>query len=77
MNALEPEIFQKFQQLDTDSKLRMLARLVGELEDAFDAEEWFQQVQLFHQELRNKYGEDYTVGVQSLLDEPRNDNLSK
>jgi len=76
MTTLHQEIVEKIGKLDTEHQRRVLTYV----EDLLAAEEakpkvvvsdWLKRVEAFQAELRVKYGEDFVVDSQSLLDELR------
>lgn len=69
MHILETEILNRVQQLDEIQQQQVLEFLDTLTPKAFDAETWFKRVEQFQSQLHSKYGADFTVGAQSLLDE--------
>jgi hypothetical protein len=68
--AIEQEILEQISTLNESQKQLVLA-LVKELNRAQPENDWFDRVHAFHDELRAKYGDQYQVGVQDMLDELR------
>lgn len=71
MSALEQSIWDMFQQLDEDSKLRLLKRMEETTEPDFDFDAWMAKAEALHQQLREKYGTTHFFDVQGVLDELR------
>jgi hypothetical protein len=71
MTTLEKTIFDKVRQLDPDQQQRVLEFLESLQSETFDFAGWWEQVKALQTELRQQYGDQYTVGVQGLLDELR------
>lgn len=71
MRVLEREILDRVQKLDELQQQQVLKFLDAFIPKTFDAETWFKNVEQFQAELHTKYGTDYTVDTQSLLDELR------
>ena len=74
MAAIEQEILEGISQLEPEQKHLVLA-LVQELARLHTAQptlhEWLALAESSLAETREKYGEDFTVGSQTLLDEAR------
>jgi hypothetical protein len=73
MSALEQEIVEKFQQLDTSAKQRVLAHLERAVQSSFNYANWWAEVEALQNELRTRLGEQATIGALSLLDDLRED----
>jgi hypothetical protein len=71
MSALEKQIWELVQGLDTEEKLKLVERIEQNLEAAFDFDAWLHEARQLRQELRDEYGADYTFSVQDMLDEIR------
>jgi len=71
MSALEDEIVERFEKLEPEAKLRLLKRLEHDIEPAFDYDAWFAKAEAFRKQLTATYGDGYSVGVQDLVDEIR------
>jgi thiamine pyrophosphokinase len=78
MNVLEQEmqeIVERFQRLNHEQQLDLIGILDVVAHEItakpFDYNHWFGQLDSIHDQLRARYGENYTVGSQSLLDELR------
>jgi hypothetical protein len=71
MSALEQEIVEKFQQLDTSAKQRVLAHLEQAAQSSFNYANWWADVEALQNELQARLGNQATVGALSLLDELR------
>jgi hypothetical protein len=71
MSALEQEIVEKFQQLDTSAKQRVLAHLERAVQSSFNYANWWAEVEALQNELRARLGEQATIGALSLLDDLR------
>jgi hypothetical protein len=72
MSALEQEIWDRFFRLDHDSQVKLVNALRQATETPpISTEEWLKWTDQFNARLRAKYGDDYSVGVQSILDEIR------
>jgi len=71
MTVLEREIIQKFRQLDTPAKKRVLEALTGDLQLSFDYAEWWAEVEKVQASIRSRLGDQATVGALALLDELR------
>ena len=79
MAAIEQEILEAVNRLDTQQKQLVLA-LVQELSRKRAPEltlgEWLAQAEASRADTRAKYGKDFTVGSLSLLDETREERLN-
>lgn len=71
MGTLEQVIFDKVRILDTEQQQRVLDFLESIEPKAFDFEAWWRGIHELQAALRQEYGENYTIGVQDLLDEVR------
>ena len=71
MSAIEQVIINTIRQLDSRQQQQVLDFLQTLQPPSFDFEQWFKEVRAFRAALREQYGEGYAVGVQSLLDELR------
>jgi hypothetical protein len=71
MSALEQEIVEKFQQLDTSAKQRVLEHLERAVQSSFNYANWWADVEALQNELRDRLGEQVTIGALSLLDDLR------
>lgn len=71
MSALEQEIVEKFQQLDTSAKQRVLAHLERAMQSSFNYANWWAEVEALQKELRTRLGEQATIGALSLLNDLR------
>lgn len=74
MGVLEQEIFEKFRQLDDETKLRLAQELMQEAHHAqkkLSLGEWIEKSEAFREEFRRNHGNDYRVGIQEILDEVR------
>ena len=76
MTTVEQEILEKFQQLDSESKRRILASLEQEVNaPTMDLGQWLEQATGFRGRLRAKYGQGHFFGTQTLLDEVREEGF--
>ena len=74
MSALEADIVEKFRQLDDAGKVRVLAVLEREIQPAqADLATWLEGAAALRSKLREHYGKDHFFGVQTLLDDIRED----
>ncbi len=74
MNTLEQEIIDKFHQLDETAQLRVLASLVAEPDSTkITLKEWLERATAYRARLTAKYGSEHFFGVQTMLDEIRED----
>lgn len=71
MSALEEIILSKIRKMDEVQQQRVLEFVEGLGASTFDFKDWFRRVEAFQQELKSHYGENYSVGVQDMLDEIR------
>jgi hypothetical protein len=71
MSALEQEIVEKFQQLDSKAKQRVLLLLEGTMQRSFDYANWWANVETLQREMKTRLGDKAAVGALSLLDELR------
>ena len=71
LSALEQEIIDKFQQLDTRAKQRVLAHLGNAMRSSFDYANWWADIEALQNEMRARLGDQATTGALSLLDELR------
>jgi hypothetical protein len=71
MSALEDEIIEKFRQLDGEARKRVLLSLAQEQEAPMTLAAALQAASAFRERLRQKYGKGHVFGVQSMLDEIR------
>ncbi|HML23736.1 MAG TPA: hypothetical protein PKD09_18920 [Aggregatilinea sp.] len=71
MSTLEQEIIEKFQQLNTQAKQRVLAQLEGEMQATFDYARWWSDVETLQSAMQKRLGEHSTTGALSLLDDLR------
>jgi hypothetical protein len=69
MNALEQIIIEKVRQLEAEQQQQVLDFL--EQAGKFDYEAWQARVDAIHDEILAQHGQDYSIDVQSLLDEAR------
>lgn len=77
MNLLEQEIIQKFNQLDADAQQRVLQQISIVIESgdpSFDFDEWLASVHELQAAIRERIGEDATVGALDLLNELREES---
>lgn len=76
MVALQQQIIEIVSQLDEAKQIQVL-EYVRELTShgSFDFGVWMAEVDALQAQTRAKYGEGFTVDVQSLLDEVREDRL--
>lgn len=71
MSTLEQDIIEKFQQLQSDAKHRVLRILSDSVESSFDYATWWEDVDTLQADIRTRLGETQKVGALSLLDELR------
>jgi len=71
MSALEREIIEKVAKLDEERQLRVLEFIESIDQPEMSLAEWWKEVEAYQSMLRKKYGDHFTVDVQSLLDEVR------
>ena len=70
MATIEQEILEQIRSLNDSEKQLVLAFVQG-LRMVQPDDEWFGRVAAFQDVLRAKYGDQYQIGVQQLLDELR------
>ena len=73
MSALEQVILEKVRQLDVEQQQKVLDFVAALTPAPFDFEAWHAEADAIHAEILAKYGEDYTIDVQALLDEVRDE----
>ena len=71
MSIIEQEIIQKFQELESDAKQRVLQILTTNTQSAFNYDKWWDEVEALQSDIQARFGNGYTVGALSLLDELR------
>lgn len=74
MSILEQEIIQKFQELESDAKQRVLQILTANTQTLFDYDKWWNEVEKLQTDIQSRLGDKYTVGALSLLDELREES---
>ena len=74
MSTLEREIVEKFRQLDSSSKQRVLETLQQQAQTPFDYTTWWENVELLQTRIKAHLGDSQTVGSLSLLDELREES---
>lgn len=73
--TLEREIVEKFQQLPSDSQIRVLSQIQTRASAAhFDYAQWFEDAAAFQSELKRQHGTDFVVALQDILDEVREES---
>jgi hypothetical protein len=71
MSDLDQVIMDRIQKLDDSKKIKLL-EMIDEIDQAvFDFNRWIQRVRDSRAELLASYGADFTVDVQALLDDVR------
>jgi hypothetical protein len=76
MSALEQMVLEKFRQLEAKQQqqvLDFLEQLQQKQVAEFDYEAWQARVDAIHDEILAQHGHDYSIDVQALLDEVRED----
>jgi len=68
--SLEQQIIERLRSLDEAQKQRVL-EFVEDLKEPQAADDWFERVEAFDAELRQKYGDQHVFGVQDMLDQIR------
>lgn len=76
MSALEQELIEKIRNLDDEGKLRVLDFVKQVEPKEFDFAAWMEEARAFRHKLKDKYGENFVVNSQSLLDEAREERLN-
>lgn len=71
MSVLEQEIIQKFQQLESDAKQRILQALTNTMETSFDYNTWWAEIETLQSNIQARLADSSTIGTLSLLDELR------
>ncbi len=74
--TLDREIIEAVQKLDRERKQRVLEFIRSLEKPQAVSADWFERVEAFQAELRAKYGDDFVFGVQSMLDEVREERLN-
>lgn len=72
MDTLEQEIFDKYQQLDPDAKLRLLQALSNHTQAEFDYDTWWTEVEALRTKILSQLDEEKIGGALSALDKLRN-----
>ena len=77
MSALEQEIIEKLHQLDDAQKVEVLAFIdtIETLERDITLAKWLDRARQSRTATRKKYGDDYVIDAQTLLDEAREERL--
>lgn len=71
MTALDQAIMDRIQKFDESKKIRLL-ELIDEMDrPGFNFDHWIARVRASREELSARYGADFTIDVQALLDEVR------
>ena len=77
MSILEQEILDRYRQMSPERRKHIRTLLdvadenLVELQPVFDYDTWFEELAAFREQLRAKHGDQFTVDVQGLLDELR------
>jgi hypothetical protein len=74
MSALEQEIVEKFRILDSSSKQRVLEILTQDAQTSFDYADWWEKVEVLQAQIRQRLGDQVTLGTLDLLDELREES---
>jgi hypothetical protein len=67
MTALEQEIIEKFNQLDTEARQRVFTYIQNIALAPSEPSEWWQDIEAIQSQMRARLGKDETTGMLDLL----------